>query len=84
MNFTAAKSRENIDGLISPYCGELVNLLVEDEKRRELTEHANKLPSLQLSPRSLCDLESYRSEHSRHWIASWARLITRRCSRRCV
>ena len=57
MNFTAAKSRENIDGLISPYCGELVNLLVEDEKRRELTEHANKLPSLQLSPRSLCDLE---------------------------
>ena len=57
MNYTAAKSRENIDGLISPYCGELVNLLVEDEKRRELTEHANKLPSLQLSPRSLCDLE---------------------------
>ena len=57
MNYTAAKSRENIEGLISPYCGELVNLLVEDEKRRELTEHANKLPSLQLSPRSLCDLE---------------------------
>ena len=57
MNFTTAKSRENIEGLISPYCGELVNLLVEDEERRELTEHANKLSSLQLSPRSLCDLE---------------------------
>ena len=57
MNYTAAKSRENIEGLISPYCGELVNLIVADEERRELTEHANKLPSLQLSPRSLCDLE---------------------------
>ena len=57
MNYTAAKSRENIEGLISPYCDELVNLLVEDEERRELTKHANKLPSLQLSPRSLCDLE---------------------------
>ncbi len=57
MNYTAAKSRENIEGLISPYCDELVNLLVEDEERRELTKHANKLSSLQLSPRSLCDLE---------------------------
>jgi len=57
MNHTAAKSRENIEELISPYCGKLVNLLVEGEERRELTEHANKLPSLQLSPRSMCDLE---------------------------
>jgi sulfate adenylyltransferase len=57
MNHTAAKSRENIDELVSPYCGKLVTLLVEDEERRELTEHANKLSSLQLSPRSLCDLE---------------------------
>jgi sulfate adenylyltransferase len=57
MNYTAVKTHENIEELISPYCGELVNLLVEDEERRELTEHANKLPSLQLSPRSMCDLE---------------------------
>jgi sulfate adenylyltransferase len=57
MNYTARKSRENIDELISPYCGELVNLLVEAEERRELMEHANKLSSLQLSPRSMCDLE---------------------------
>ena len=57
MNYTAVKTHENIEELISPYCGELVNLLVEDDERRELTEHANKLPSLQLSPRSLCDLE---------------------------
>jgi sulfate adenylyltransferase len=57
MNYAVAKSRENIEGLISPYCGELVNLLVEDAERRELTKHANKLSSLQLSLRSLCDLE---------------------------
>ena len=47
----------NIEELISPYCGELVNLLVADEEHRELIEYANQLPSLQLSPRSMCDLE---------------------------
>jgi len=57
MNYRAVKSHENVEELISPYCGELVNLLVEDDERRELTEYANKLSSLQLSPRSLCDLE---------------------------
>jgi sulfate adenylyltransferase len=57
MNYAAVKSRETVDGLISPYCGELVNLLVEAEERGELTEHANQLSSLQLTPRSLCDLE---------------------------
>ena len=56
MNYSAVKIRETVE-LVPPYCGELVNLLVEDEERRELTEHANKLPSLQLSPRSMCDLE---------------------------
>lgn len=44
-------------GLISPYGGKLVNLVVDGEERLELTAYANKLPSLQLSPRSLCDLE---------------------------
>ena len=43
--------------LISPYRGKLVNLLAEGEERRELLEYANKLTSLQLTPRSLCDLE---------------------------
>jgi sulfate adenylyltransferase len=57
MNHTAVKSSEPIEDLISPYCGELVNLLVEGDERRELTERANKLSSLQLSPRSMCDLE---------------------------
>jgi len=57
MNYTARKSLENIGERISPYGGELVNLLVQGEERREIAEHANKLSSLQLSPRSMCDLE---------------------------
>ncbi|MBI4488605.1 MAG: bifunctional sulfate adenylyltransferase/adenylylsulfate kinase [Deltaproteobacteria bacterium] len=44
-------------GLIPPYGGKLVNLVVDGEQREELTAYANKLPSLQLSPRSLCDIE---------------------------
>src|SRR5262249_35684941 len=47
----------NIEALISPYGGDLVNLLVEDEEHLEIVEHASRLASLQLSPRSLCDLE---------------------------
>lgn len=43
--------------LISPYGGELVDLLVLDEGRIELVHRANELPSIQLTPRSLCDLE---------------------------
>jgi sulfate adenylyltransferase len=51
------RSGDNLVELITPYGGELVNLLVAAEERRELIECANKLPSLQLSPRSVCDLE---------------------------
>lgn len=43
--------------LISPYGGVLVNLLVTGDEREELIEHANKLPPVQISARSLCDLE---------------------------
>jgi len=43
--------------LIAPYGGKLVNLLVSDAERAELTRYAYTLPSIQLSPRSLCDLE---------------------------
>jgi sulfate adenylyltransferase len=57
MNHTAVRSRETIEELISPYCGELVNLVVDGEERKKLTERANKLSSLQLSSRSMCDLE---------------------------
>jgi sulfate adenylyltransferase len=43
--------------LISPYGGPLVNLLTPESERASLIDQANKLPSLQLSSRSLCDLE---------------------------
>ena len=43
--------------LIPPYGGALVNLLVAPDDREEMKAHANRLPSLQLSERSVCDLE---------------------------
>ena len=43
--------------LISPYGGELVDLLVPREKLLQRTAHANTLPSIQVSPRVACDLE---------------------------
>ena len=43
--------------LISPYGGNLVDLLVEGEERTRLIEYTNTLPSVQLSPRSVCDIE---------------------------
>ncbi|MGD9589133.1 MAG: bifunctional sulfate adenylyltransferase/adenylylsulfate kinase [Pyrinomonadaceae bacterium] len=43
--------------LISPYGGELVDLLVPAEERRELFEFASTLPSVQLTRRETCDLE---------------------------
>jgi sulfate adenylyltransferase len=43
--------------LISPYGGKLVNLVVTGEEREELLSRSIKLPSVQISARSLCDLE---------------------------
>jgi sulfate adenylyltransferase len=43
--------------LIPPYGGTLINLIVSDEQRSELTLQAKDMPALQLSPRSLCDIE---------------------------
>ena len=49
-------SRQTLD-LIGPYGGKLVNLVASPDERRELMVMANSLPSVQLSQRSLCDLE---------------------------
>ncbi|MGB9640351.1 MAG: bifunctional sulfate adenylyltransferase/adenylylsulfate kinase [Anaerolineales bacterium] len=49
------KIKESI--LISPYGGKLVNLIVSGDERQELQEKANRLPSVKISARSLCDLE---------------------------
>ena len=43
--------------LVQPYGGKLINLVVNDEERADLTNLANALSSIQLSSRSLCDLE---------------------------
>lgn len=43
--------------LIAPYGGGLVELLVPNENREELIDYANRLPSVQLTERSICDLE---------------------------
>lgn len=43
--------------LISPYGGNLVQLLVSPEECAELTAYATSLPSIQLTTRAVCDLE---------------------------
>ena len=43
--------------LIPPYGGTLVDLRVPEESREEIREQAGKLPSVQLTERSICDLE---------------------------
>lgn len=43
--------------LITPYGGELVDLLITGEERQELLERSRRLPTIQISARSLCDLE---------------------------
>jgi len=43
--------------LIAPYGGKLVNLVVTGEERQELLARSSHLPSVQISARSLCDLE---------------------------
>ena len=43
--------------LISPYGSKLVNLVAVAEELQKITEHANRLPSVQISERAVCDLE---------------------------
>jgi sulfate adenylyltransferase len=43
--------------LISPYGGELVDLMVDEADRRDVFEFAAMLPSIQLTQRETCDLE---------------------------
>lgn len=45
------------DTLIPPYGGALVNLVATGEERHALLEESSRLPSIQISPRSVCDLE---------------------------
>ena len=45
------------NNLISPYGGKLVDLVVSGEECEELLAKSSRLPSVQISSRSLCDLE---------------------------
>jgi sulfate adenylyltransferase len=47
----------NNSTLIAPYGGKLVDLAVPVEAFDELKAYASQLPSIQISPRSVCDLE---------------------------
>lgn len=46
-----------ISNLITPYGGELVDLVIPQEEIPDAKCYANTLPSVQLSERSVCDLE---------------------------
>jgi sulfate adenylyltransferase len=46
-----------VRGVIAPFGGRLVDLLASDEALEDLKAYASGLPNLQLSERSLCDLE---------------------------
>ncbi|MEJ2599927.1 MAG: adenylyl-sulfate kinase [Anaerolineales bacterium] len=43
--------------LIPPLGGELIDLVIPDEKYQEVKAYASRLPSIQISPRFVCDLE---------------------------
>ena len=46
-----------MQNLIEPFGGSLVNLVVNEQERSSLIVEASNLPSIQLSERSVCDLE---------------------------
>jgi sulfate adenylyltransferase len=43
--------------LITPYHGQLVDLLVQPDAREDVRSYANSLPSIQVSERVVCDME---------------------------
>jgi sulfate adenylyltransferase len=51
------QTEEKTGILNSPYGGRLVNLVANSEERKELLEESRHLPTIQISQRSLCDLE---------------------------
>ena len=46
-----------VSSLITPYGEKLIDLMAPDDDRDDLKAYAGQLPSLQLSERSVCDLE---------------------------
>jgi hypothetical protein len=56
--------------LITPYGGRLVDLVATGAAREALVEQSRRLPNVQISPRSVAILNSWRPARSRLWIAS--------------
>ncbi len=56
-DLTPAMTEPESARLIEPYGGRLVHLLAPQEERKELESEATHLASLQISGRSVCDLE---------------------------
>ena len=50
-------TQKSVTTLIEPYGGNLIDLGVSSEERTDLRARANQLPSVQISERSVCDLE---------------------------
>ncbi len=53
----AINNQSRVTSLITPYGGGLVNLMIPATEVQELKAYASRLPSIQLSERSVCDLE---------------------------
>jgi sulfate adenylyltransferase len=49
--------QESRTKLIAPYGGKLVDLLAAKDEQKAIVEKAKFLPSVQITPRSMCDLE---------------------------
>src|SRR4051812_47188891 len=50
-------SSSNSARIVSPYGGHLINLVTPQEELPHAHAHARSLPSIQISDRSICDLE---------------------------
>jgi len=57
LTFEGVSENEKSPTLISPYGGNLVDLVASEEERAFLIARASVLSSVQLSERAVCDLE---------------------------
>ena len=73
-----------VSPLIAPYGGSLVDLMVPAEARDEVKARASQLSSLQLSERSVCDLDSWQPVRFHLSIALWGKQTISTSWMRCV
>ena len=61
--------------LIKPYGDLLVDLMVPEAERAELKAYGSRLPSIQISERTVCDLELLATGAFRRCAALWGKPI---------